>query len=71
MFTTGFFILQYQLSSITHHAKKNLFATCGDACLLWEGERNEPISKFEWGPDTMNCVRFNPSQVNVLGELIN
>ncbi|ODM98132.1 DDB1- and CUL4-associated factor 13 [Orchesella cincta] len=60
-------ITKYQLSSISHHAKKNLFATCGDACLLWEGERNEPINKFEWGADTMNCVRFNPSQCNVLG----
>jgi WD repeat and SOF domain-containing protein 1 len=52
---------------ISHHAKKNLYATSGDTCLVWEGERNEPLHKFDWGVDSLNCVRFNQSQTNVLG----
>jgi hypothetical protein len=46
-----------------------MFATCGDTCLLWEGERNEPLHKYDWGVDTLNAVRFNPSQTNVLGTI--
>jgi len=60
--------LQYVVAGISHHAKKNMFATCGDACLLWEGERNEPLHKYDWGVDTLTSVSFNQSQTNVLGK---
>lgn len=60
-------MFQYVVSGVTHHSKKPLFATCGDSCLLWEDERNEPVQKFDWGVDTLSAIKFNPTQTNVLG----
>ncbi|CAG7816675.1 unnamed protein product [Allacma fusca] len=57
---------KYNLASVSSHAKTKMFATCGDSCLLWEGERRLPVQEFEWGVDSLNCVRFNQSQVDVL-----
>jgi len=58
---------KYNLHSVTHHSKKKQFATCGDTCLLWDSSRTAPLQEFQWGVDTLNCVRFNPSQSNILG----
>jgi len=45
-----------------------MYATCGDACMLWEEERNDPVNRLEWGVDSLGSVRFNLSQTNVLGK---
>nr|CAG4651769.1 EOG090X04WU [Triops cancriformis] len=55
------------LTGISHHRKKPLFATCGEACQLWEETRAEPIQTYQWGVASLSSVRFNPVEVNMLG----
>lgn len=45
---------------IDHHWGRNSFATCGAAVDIWDHERSEPVSTFEWGADSVTSVRFNP-----------
>ncbi|KAK7863154.1 hypothetical protein R5R35_012768 [Gryllus longicercus] len=54
------------LTGITHHQKKDIFATCGEACLLWEETRNSPIQVYEWGVDTLLDVTFNAVETDLL-----
>lgn len=54
------------LSSVTHNVKKNIFATGGEKCQLWEESRSEPIRTFQWGVDSLHDVSFNPIETNLL-----
>ncbi|XP_018319306.1 DDB1- and CUL4-associated factor 13 [Agrilus planipennis] len=54
------------LTSITHHYKQSIFATCGEICQLWEDTRNESIKKFKWGVSSLHDVKFNPIETHVL-----
>ncbi|XP_067010054.1 DDB1- and CUL4-associated factor 13 [Anabrus simplex] len=59
-------ISKYVLMGISHHQKKNIFATCGEMCQLWEETRNEPIKTFQWGTDSLTDVAFNAIETDVL-----
>lgn len=52
---------------IDHHRKQSQFATCGEVVQLWEETRSEPIKSFSWGVDSLQCVKFNPVETNLLG----
>ena len=54
------------ISTISHHRRESIFATCGEVCQLWEESRNEPIKTLQWGVDTLHHVQFNPVEVNLL-----
>jgi len=60
-------VTKYVLYDVSNHAKKSLYATSGDACMVWQDDRTEPLHKYEWGVDSLHCVRFNQSQTNILG----
>lgn len=54
------------LTSVTHHRRDPIFATCGDVCQLWEETRNEPLKTLQWGNDTLHHVQFNLVENNLL-----
>ena len=42
------------------------FATSGHVVELWSATRSEPVTSFTWGADTVNTVKFNPVEVNIM-----
>ncbi|PVU85007.1 hypothetical protein BB559_007257 [Furculomyces boomerangus] len=52
--------------SVDHHRSKSWFATSSSVVSIWDIERSEPISNFSWGSDTINTVRFNQTETNIL-----
>jgi len=54
------------ITSISHHRREPIFATCGEVCQLWEETRNEPINTLQWGVDTLHHVQFNMVENNLL-----
>eukprot|EP01083_Nonionella_stella_P096936 272511_1 len=42
------------------------FATSGMQIDVWDPNRSEPLHSFSWGVDTINWVKFNRIQTNVL-----
>lgn len=34
---------------------------------MWEETRNEPLRTFKWGVDSLQDVKFNPVQKDLLG----
>ncbi|KAF9961878.1 rRNA-processing protein sof1 [Modicella reniformis] len=53
-------------SGISHHRSDNLFATSGIAIDIWDHDRAEPVQTLNWGVDTINTVKFNQTETNVL-----
>lgn len=54
------------LTDISHHQTDNTFATSGEVCSIWEHSRNEPLSTYKWGVDTMHAISFNPIETSLL-----
>ncbi|CAG9804602.1 unnamed protein product [Chironomus riparius] len=54
------------LTSITHHRRDPIFATCGEMCQLWEESRNEPLKSLQWGSDSIHHIQFNLVENNLL-----
>ena len=54
------------LSSIDHNRKKPVFATGGPVVNIYDASRSEPMKSFRWGNDTVNRVRFNPTETDIL-----
>ncbi|MQL80841.1 hypothetical protein Taro_013298 [Colocasia esculenta] len=52
--------------AVDHQWNSNLFATAGAQVDIWDHNRSEPVSSFEWGKDTVISVRFNPGEPNLL-----
>lgn len=42
------------------------FATSSTVVNIWDVARSDPIFSYEWGADTISCVRYNPAEKNVL-----
>ncbi|KAF9366165.1 rRNA-processing protein sof1 [Mortierella sp. NVP85] len=53
-------------SGISHHRSDRCFATSGIAIDIWDHDRTEPIQTLNWGVDTINTVRFNQTETNIL-----
>ncbi|RKP09021.1 WD40-repeat-containing domain protein [Thamnocephalis sphaerospora] len=53
-------------SGVDHHRQNAVFATSGSQVDVWDVERSEPVTTFEWGADTVNTVKFNQTETNVL-----
>lgn len=54
------------MTCISHNRKKNIFATGGEKCQIWEETRSEPIRTFQWGVDSLHDVSFNPIETHLL-----
>ncbi|KAL3891537.1 hypothetical protein ACJMK2_003797 [Sinanodonta woodiana] len=52
---------------IDHHWSENTFATSGEQVDIWEEDRSEPVRSFTWGVDSINYIKFNPVERNILG----
>lgn len=44
----------------------DLFATSGENVSIWDYSRDTPVTKFEWGADTLPVVKFNYTETSVL-----
>lgn len=60
------FLATSAFNALDHHWKESLIATAGDTLEVWDGQRSLPVMKFDWGCEALFCVRFNPSDVNLL-----
>ena len=58
------------LTGVSHHRSKPYLATCGEACNLWEQNRAQPIKTFQWGVDSLQCIKFNQVEENVIGKIL-
>jgi len=58
----------HALLDISHHWSSTLFATCGDGegVYVWDEQRTSPVRCFNWGVDTVQKIRFNPIETNLL-----
>ncbi|CAG8451843.1 3254_t:CDS:10 [Acaulospora colombiana] len=54
-------------SAIDHHRSDPIFATSGSQIDIWDENRSDPIKTFTWDADTINTVRFNQTETNILG----
>ncbi|KAJ1950852.1 Protein sof1 [Linderina macrospora] len=53
-------------SSVDHHRNRPMFATGASTVEIWDVNRSEPVSNLAWGADSINAVRMNQTEVNVL-----
>ncbi|XP_078163398.1 WD repeat and SOF domain-containing protein 1 [Carex rostrata] len=51
---------------VDHQWDTSIFATAGAQVDIWDHNRSEPISTFQWGNDSVISVRFNPGEPNLL-----
>jgi WD repeat and SOF domain-containing protein 1 len=56
---------KHAFTSVDHHAKDYRFATASTVVSLWDYNRSEPVHTYEWGADTVTCVRYNPAEVRI------
>jgi DDB1- and CUL4-associated factor 13 len=63
------FLGEHAFSGISHKANQPIFATLGLVILLWDETRGSPTATFEWGCDSVNAVKFNPIDHDVLASL--
>jgi len=48
-----------------NHKSKPLLITCGDKVDLWEESRTQPLRSYQWGVDSVNCIKFNPIEFDI------
>ncbi|EMR10665.1 hypothetical protein PNEG_01365 [Pneumocystis murina B123] len=53
-------------SSVDHHYSKPIFATSSTKIDIWDENRDKPIFSMEWGADTIQTVKFNHSETNIV-----
>ncbi|CAK9316174.1 unnamed protein product [Citrullus colocynthis] len=52
--------------AVDHQWDGDLFATASAQLDIWDHNRSQPVSSYEWGTDSVISVRFNPGEPNVL-----
>lgn len=53
-------------SCVDHHYSEPLFATSSTKIEIWDENRNKPVFSMEWGADTIQTVKFNQTETNIL-----
>ncbi|KTW25673.1 hypothetical protein T552_03534 [Pneumocystis carinii B80] len=53
-------------SCIDHHYSEPIFATSSTKIDIWDENRNKPIFSMEWGADTIQTVKFNHAETNIV-----
>ncbi|CAG8558049.1 947_t:CDS:10 [Diversispora eburnea] len=61
------FIGKFAYSAIDHHRSNSIFATSGSQIDVWDENRSNPIKTFTFDSEMTNTVRFNQTEVNILG----
>ncbi|EEB08413.1 U3 snoRNP-associated protein Sof1 [Schizosaccharomyces japonicus yFS275] len=54
------------LLDIDTHKNKSMFATSGANVSVWDVNRDSPVTRFQWGMDTIPVVKFNHTETSVL-----
>ncbi|KAG0373113.1 MAG: WD40-repeat-containing domain protein [Linnemannia gamsii] len=57
---------KHGFSGISHHRSDNMFATSGSQIDIWDHDRAEPVQTLNWGVDTINTVKFNQTETNIV-----
>ncbi|GJJ14787.1 hypothetical protein Clacol_009055 [Clathrus columnatus] len=59
------------LNSVDHHRSDPLFVTASNVVHLWDESKTSPVSSltFLGSVETINAVRFNPSETSVLASI--
>eukprot|EP01117_Protostelium_nocturnum_P009176 TRINITY_DN3284_c1_g1_i2.p1 TRINITY_DN3284_c1_g1~~TRINITY_DN3284_c1_g1_i2.p1 ORF type:complete len:388 (-),score=118.73 TRINITY_DN3284_c1_g1_i2:470-1633(-) len=58
---------QSPFGSLDVHVKEDIFATSsGTVIQIWDVNSANPIQKFEWGNDSVTCVRWGKVQTNLV-----
>ncbi|XP_071701528.1 uncharacterized protein [Rutidosis leptorrhynchoides] len=60
------YVWKNAFKGVDHQWEGGLFATAGAQVDIWDHNRSQPVSSFEWGNDTVISVRFNPGEPNIL-----
>jgi len=60
-------VSKHMVSGLSHAAKSDQFATCGEATQLWTKGRAVPSRTFQWGVDSVHHLKFSPVEVHLLG----
>ncbi|KAG4305659.1 hypothetical protein PORY_001215 [Pneumocystis oryctolagi] len=51
---------------IDHHYSEPIFATSSTKIDIWDENRSSPIFSMEWGTETIQTVKFNQAETNIL-----
>jgi DDB1- and CUL4-associated factor 13 len=54
------------LYNIDHNYEEPKFATSGAIVQVWDYERSDPITKYDWGMDSVHKLKWNPSETNII-----
>jgi len=54
------------LNNISHNYFNDQFVSSGETIQLWNYNRSQPISRIEWGADSVLAVKYNPSEENII-----
>eukprot|EP00466_Bigelowiella_natans_P004871 jgi/Bigna1/81061/fgenesh1_pg.77_\ len=65
------FLSKNAFVAVSHHFKSTMFATAGTKVDIWDEKRSEPLHTYDWGADTINTVKFNPVEHDVLASSAN
>lgn len=60
-------VSKQMVAGLSHAAKSDQFATCGEAAQLWSRGRSVPTRTFQWGVDSVHHIKFSPVEVHLLG----
>jgi len=60
---------EHAFSSVDHQRNSMLFATSGASVDVWDHNRAEPLHSYEWGIDTVTCLRYNPIDTHIIAGL--
>jgi len=60
-------VSKHMVSGLSHAAKSDQFATCGEATHLWSRGRTVPTRTFQWGVDSVHHLKFSPVELHLLG----
>ena len=60
------YLAESALTGIDHHWTETKFATSGHVVEVWDVNRTRPIQQFEWGDETVTCVKYNKVETSLI-----
>eukprot|EP01062_Namystynia_karyoxenos_P080909 TRINITY_DN8799_c0_g2_i1.p1 TRINITY_DN8799_c0_g2~~TRINITY_DN8799_c0_g2_i1.p1 ORF type:complete len:479 (+),score=213.63 TRINITY_DN8799_c0_g2_i1:87-1439(+) len=56
------FLGEHSFTSVDHHTSRGAFVSAGHNLETWDLTRQRPVSKFNWGIDSVTVCRYNQSE---------
>ena len=60
------YLAESSLTGVDHHWTETKFATSGRLVEVWDVNRTRPIQEFEWGDETVTCVKYNKVETSLI-----